>query len=295
MIAMWSGLIYAQAALPLYSGDIPGAIDAPDQEALRDATESFPFLLNVSQPMLYAYPVQAAAPTPAVLIFPGGSYRGVSIEKEGHAVARAFNAIGVSAFVVKYRTPNATHMSNRSTAPLQDAQQAMRVVRARAVEWNVDTKRVGVVGFSAGGHVAGSAALFYGQSDAAREDAALRPDFAVLLYPVISMADDYTHAMSRQNLLGAEPTDEQINRYSLDLHVSPSAPPMFLMHAADDRSVKVDNTLRLFAALRAQNVVAELHVYPKGGHGFGLVNATTPDRWIERCRNWLVSIGVLTQ
>jgi len=292
-------LAHAQSAmeLPLYEGAIRGAIDSPNAERLRDANDAAPFLLDVSRPTITAYALSdASAATPAVLIFPGGSYRGVSIEKEGHAAARAFNQMGVAAFVVKYRSPNDTHMTNRSLAPLQDAQQAIQMVRQRARDWNVDPQRVGVVGFSAGGHLAATAAFQFDQPVLPSDSGvSLRPDFVVLLYPVVSMSDELTHALSRQNLLGVASSKELVAQYSMELHVPTNAPPMFLMHAADDKAVKVENTLQLFAALRANNVAAEMHIYPRGGHGFGLVNATTNDQWIERCKNWLMSQGILTE
>jgi acetyl esterase/lipase len=281
--------------MPLYPGAIPGAINAPDEEAVRDPKEPYQFLLNVSVPKLIAYlPQSNGAATPAVLIFPGGSYRGLSIVKEGHEVALEFKRMGIAAFIVKYRTPDARHMSNRTTAPLQDAQQANALVRQRAAEWHIDPQRVGVVGFSAGGHLAATAAILFDEpADASLAKSNLRPDFAVLLYPVISMADELTHALSRTNLLGDSPSPELIRHYSMEHVVNARVPPMFLVHAADDKTVKVENTLRLFEALQSHEVPAEMHVYPRGGHGFGLNNATTPDRWIKHCENWLVSQGVL--
>jgi acetyl esterase/lipase len=288
--------VCAEETLPLYAGSIPNAIDASDEESVRDPNDRFPFLLNISRPTITAYPLPlGTAPTAAVLIFPGGSYAGVSIVKEGHDVARAFNAMGVAAFVVKYRMPNPKYMSDRTLGPLQDAQQAMRVVRSRAIEWNIDPQRVGIVGFSAGGHLAATAAMFFDQPVVSAPTLNLRPDFLVLLYPVVSMSDELTHRLSRTNFLGESPSAELKQRYSMELNVHPRAPTTFLMHAADDKSVKVENTLRLFEALQAKQIPTEMHIYPHGGHGFGLNNATTQDQWIEHCRHWLASQGIVAK
>lgn len=288
-------LALAQETLPLYPGGIPGAIAAPDDETVRDPKEVNTFLLGTSRPTMSVYVPKSSVPTPAVIIFPGGSYRGTSIMKEGYAVAEAFNKMGVAAFVVKYRTPNPKHMTNRTTAPLQDAQQAMRLVRSRAAEWNLDAKRIGIVGFSAGGHLAATAAMKFDQPVIpGSKTETLRPDFVVLAYPVISMSDDLTHSLSRTNLLGEAPSADLVRAYSMELNVNEKSAPVFLMHAADDKTVKVANSIRFFEALQAKGISTELHVYPKGGHGFGLDNATTTDRWIERVQSWLESQGMLT-
>jgi acetyl esterase/lipase len=218
----------------------------------------------------------------------------VSIVKEGFDVAKQLNAYGVAAFVVKYRTPSDKHMRDKTIGPLQDAQQALRVVRERAREWNVDSTRVGLLGFSAGGHLASTAATQFWNPvlpGATREQ--VRPDFLMLGYPVISFDAAIAHAGSRGMLLGRQPTREQLAKYSNELNVSAQTPPTFIMHAADDQTVDVINSLRFFEALQRAGVSSELIVYPAGGHGFGLNNSTTPDRWVERLRDWLLSRGYL--
>jgi acetyl esterase/lipase len=286
---------WAQEALPLYAADIPNAIDTTDEEALRDPQDPHPFYLNISRPLIYPYPLRnAQSPRAAIVILPGGSYRGVSIVKEGFAVAQQLNAYGVAAFVVKYRTPNDRYMRDKTIGPLQDAQQALRLVRERAREWNVDPQRVGLMGFSAGGHLASTAATqFAHPALAGATSAQVKPDFLILSYPVISFSDPITHTISREALLGQKPTREQIEKFSNELHVSAQTPPTFIMHAADDTSVVVANSLRFFEALQARGIPSQLMIYPAGGHGFGLNNPTTPDRWIERCRDWLLSRGYL--
>lgn len=288
--------VCAQQALPLYPGPIPGAIEAPDGERLRNPDEPHPFLLDVSRPTLTPYlPRERDGLRAAVIILPGGSYRGLSIVKEGEAVAKAFNELGIAAFVLKYRTPSSVHMRDRTRGPLQDAQQALRVVRERATAWNIDPARVGVIGFSAGGHLAATLATHFDRPVLAQwREANLRPDFVMLVYPVISFDDAITHRLSRRSLLGDAPAADAIREYSNELQVTQATPRTFIVHAADDSSVPVANSIRFFEALQRSRVAVELIVYPAGGHGFGLNNATTRDRWIERGRDWLMSQGLLT-
>lgn len=286
-------LAQAQQEMPLYEGEIPNSIAAPDEEATRDPNEAYLFRLNVSRPTVTVYePRLRDAKRAAVIILPGGTYRGVSIVKEGHDVARAFNELGVTAFVLKYRTPSERHMLDRARGPLQDAQQAMRFVRDRADEWRIDRNRVGVVGFSAGGHLAATLATQFDQPVLPQwRSANLRPDFLVLVYPVISFSDELTNPASRERLLGAAPAPDLIKHYSNELNVTARTPPAFLVHAADDAAVPVGNSMRFAEALYAHQVAVELIVYPTGGHGFGLNNPTTRDRWIDRCAQWLESQG----
>jgi acetyl esterase/lipase len=289
--------LYAAAQeRPLYQGAIPNAIDAPDEEALRDAKEPYPFLMNISRPTMTVHlPKQPDANRAGVIILPGGSYRGVSIVKEGHEVAEQLNAMGIAAFVVKYRTPSSAHMRNQSLGPLQDAQQAIRLVREHAKEWNVDPNRIGVMGFSAGGHLASTTATRFDKPVLKEwQGSNLRPDFLMLVYPVISMTE-IGHAVSRQMLLGDAPSSDVIAEFSNEQHVGDDAPPTFIVHAANDDAVPVANSLRFFEAVQAHKIPAELIVYPAGGHGFGLHNATTSDKWIERCREWMLSQGVLAK
>jgi acetyl esterase/lipase len=286
-------LAQAQQEMPLYAGDIPNAIAARDEETTRDPNEAYPFRLNISRPNLTVYaPRSRDTKRAAVIILPGGSYRGLSMVKEGHDVARAFNDLGVTAFVLKYRTPSERHMVDKTRGPLQDAQQAIRLVRDRADEWHIDPNRIGLIGFSAGGHLAATTGTQFDQPALPEWRAAnLRPDFLILVYPVISFSDELAHQGSREQLLGAAPAADLIKRYSNELNVTARTPPTFLVHAADDTTVAVGNSMRFAEALQAQHVAVELLVYPAGGHGFGLNNATTRDRWFDRCAQWLESQG----
>jgi len=280
-------------AQPLYSGDIPGAIVAPDEESVRDPKDPWPFVENTSRPTITAYrPAKQDSKRAAVVILPGGGYRGTSILKEGYDVARAFNDMGVTAFVVKYRTPSDKHMKDKRVGPLQDAQQAVASVRRDAQKWQIDPKRIGVIGFSAGGHLAAmTGTLFHSPVLAQWQSADVRPDFLMLIYPVITFTESTVHRGSRQQLLGNTPSTDDMKRFSAELAVTRDTPPTFLIHAADDQTVPVANSILFFEALQARNIPAQLMIYPAGGHGYGLNNATTGDRWIDRCRQWLRSQG----
>ena len=280
----------AEQTLPLYDGAIPNSIEVPDEEALRDPKEPYPFFLSISRPTITIHRAAGQGVHPAIVILPGGSYRGVSIVKEGHDVARAFNAMGITALVVKYRTPSERHMTNRSLGALQDAQRAMWLARQRADEWGIDARRVGLLGFSAGGHLAATVATRFNQPVLREwQGANLRPDFLILMYPVINLGDDIAHATSREMLLGAQPSKADKALFSADLAVTADAPPTFLIHAADDAGVPVANSIRYFEALQSHGVAAQLYIYTAGGHGFGLNNATTTDRWIDRVQTWLIA------
>ncbi|HVF18068.1 MAG TPA: alpha/beta hydrolase, partial [Steroidobacteraceae bacterium] len=214
----------AQQAMPLYPGDIPNSLAAPDQESLRDRDPNDPYLFyqNISRPQIYPFLLaNTKSPRAAIVILPGGSYRGVSIVKEGFDVAKQLNEYGIVAFVVKYRTPSDKHMRDKTIGSLQDAQQALRLVRSRAKEWNVDPTRVGLMGFSAGGHLASTAATRFKEpviEGATSEQ--VKPDFLMLGYPVISFEDSIAHAVSRESLLGNRPSRDQIEKYSIDRHVT---------------------------------------------------------------------------
>ncbi len=285
----------AKETLPLYPGPIPGAIEAPDEESTRDPKEAWVYRQEISRPTLTVFlPARTSAPTPAVVICPGGSYRGVSIDKEGYSVAHAFNQFGVAAFVLKYRTPNPRHMTHTYLGPLQDAQQALHVVHQRSSEWNLDRKRIGIVGFSAGGHLAASTSTLFARPVlSSHSPATSRPAFSILIYPVITMRDELTHQVSRSQLLGSSPSAELIERYSTNEAITDSTPPAFLVHAADDAGVPVGNSIRYFEALRAKQISAQLFIYARGGHGYGLNNPTSSDRWIDSARHWMTSEGWL--
>jgi pectinesterase len=225
----------------------------------------------------------------AVIICPGGGYAILAFDKEGTRVAEEFTKWGVTAFVLKNRLPDDSINIDKSLAPLQDAQQAIRYVRNNAATYGIDKNKIGIMGFSAGGHLASTAATHFNyKADVNNTDTtSVRPDFVILIYPVISFDSIITHKGSRNNLIGANASKETTDFFSNDLQVTAGAPPSFLVHAGDDAAVPVENSLRYYQACIKNKVPAELHLYPKGGHGFGMYIKTTDDNWMERLRNWL--------
>ena len=227
-----------------------------------------------------------------ILVAPGGSYRRVVLDKEGSALAAFFNARGYTLFVMSYRMPGDGHEEG-ADAPLADVQRAMRVIRAGAAEWKLDPARIGVLGFSAGGHVAASLGTRHDEAVYAPVDAAdafpARPAFMALVYPVITMRDAHHHSGSRHELIGDNPTEAQIGRYSLEERATRDAPPTFLLHAADDPAVKVENSLAMYSALRRLGVPVEMHLFERGKHGFGIRDAQglPVAVWPELMMNWI--------
>jgi acetyl esterase/lipase len=247
-----------QPGFPLWANGAPGALGSAPED----------------RPMITPYlPPDGRGNGTAVVVFPGGGYEHLSMVKEGSDIANWLAGLGVTAFVVRYRLGPAYHH------PIQrgDAQRAIRTVRARAAEWQVDPARLGIIGFSAGGHLAATAGTHFDAGDAASADpierAGARPDFMMLIYPVITMRDSITHAGSRLNLLGREPSPELVRLLSNETQVTARTPPAFLVHTFDDRTVPVQNSLLFYEAMRAAGVPAELHVFDHGPHGFGLAPA----------------------
>ncbi|MDB4891176.1 MAG: alpha/beta hydrolase, partial [Gemmatimonadetes bacterium] len=225
----------------------------------------------------------------AVVIFPGGGYQHLSMEKEGSDVANWLTSTGVTAFVVRYRLGPKYH----HPVMLGDAQRAIRTVRSRATEWGVDPARVGIIGFSAGGHLASTAGTHFDAGVATSSDvierANSRPDFMLLLYPVITMRDDsITHRGSRNNLLGNTPDDALVRLMSNELQVTRNTPPTFIVHSTDDKTVPIENSLMFYQALRNNAVPVEMHVFEYGGHGFGLApNDATLATWTTLAESWM--------
>ena len=284
----------SQMQVPLYDGKIPGARANALEEEYLESPEGLPLVKGIAIPKLYLYLAsENGQPTPCVIIFPGGGYVVEAYAHEGEAVARALNAAGISAVVVRYRLPLDEIMHDKSIGPLQDAQQAILKVRQHATEWNLLPDKIGIMGFSAGGHLAATAGTHFNDPRIKlrrrlRKNAnSLRPDFMMLVYPVISMQDSMTHGGSRQNLLGAHPSLQKINYFSNELHVQPHTPPTFLVHAEDDGAVPIANSLEFAKRLAAAGVPHELFRYPSGGHGFGLVNPKDSRQWLEAAIAWL--------
>jgi len=276
-------------SIPLY-GDaaIPNSKPGSDEETTTDGS----WIKNVSRPVIQVWlPAKAKATGAGVIIFPGGSYAGLTFDFEGIQQAKFFIDHGIAAFVVKYRIPSDRTMVDKSMGPLEDAQQAMRFARQHAAEWNVDPQRIGAIGFSAGGHLASTLATHFDKPYVDNPDHIdLRPGFLVLVYPVISMDAKITHMDSRKALLGTDPSDSQIRFFSNELHVTSDTPPTLILHAADDRLVDVDNSIVFFEALRHAGVPVESRLFQKGQHGFFLMPR---DRWQGAIMDWLASNGWL--
>lgn len=280
--------------VPLWPEGVPGGVPAGLAEHIVLRDNSFGLLdraaHDVTVPSLSVFLPQNPDGS-AILIIPGGGYKWVVIDKEGFEGARHFRREGATVYVLRYRLPHQGWAAGRD-APLQDAQRAMRVIRSRAGRDGIDPARVMVMGFSAGGHVAGTLACrFDAAVHAAKDDVdelPARPDAAALIYPVVTMERPYAHEGSRLNLLGPDPSAEAVRASSLEHMVRPEMPPVFLMHAGDDAAVPVENSLKLYGALRAAGVPAVLHVFEGGGHGFGLrgVSGTPLQAWPGMLSDW---------
>ncbi|MEZ4884011.1 MAG: alpha/beta hydrolase [Chitinophagales bacterium] len=278
----------AQNEIPLYVGTVPNSRNVPDTEKVEKRETGGRAIFNTAIPTLTAF-VPKYSNGKAVVICPGGGYVKTAFDKEGVLVAQSLNEDSITTFVLKYRIPQDLTNVDKSLAPLQDAQQAIRFVRKNAAKYQLDPTKIGIMGFSAGGHLAASAAThFHKLADSNELDTtSVRPDFVILIYPVISFTDELTHKGSRDHLIGEYPNEAAILHWSNEKQVTPDSPPTFLVHAANDISVPVGNSLAYYSACIKNGVPVEMHLYPKGGHGFGMFNETTKDIWMERLKNWL--------
>jgi acetyl esterase/lipase len=237
---------------------------------------------------------------PAVIICPGGGYTYLTVDKEGDEVARMFNRNGVTAFVLLYRLPDGSDPLPDSTpAPIQDVHRALRLVRANSAKWKIDPTRIGILGFSAGGHVASTAATQFDAGNPTDADPinqqSSRPDFAVLMYPVVSMHAPIAHAGSCHNLLGKAPSNDWLDKFSADQNISKQTPPLFIVHAEDDKTVPVENSLRVAEAASKAGVPCDLVLLKTGGHGFGLgSHGGEPAVWPKLCIDWMRARQILS-
>ncbi|KAA6440083.1 alpha/beta hydrolase [Dyadobacter flavalbus] len=279
---------FAQTEIPLYPAQIPNSIQVADQETNKDN-----IIRNVSKPTLTVYlPEPGKANGTSVIVCPGGGYGVLVMDYEGHRIAKELNKSGIAAFILKYRLPDARIMKDQSIGPLQDAQQAIKTVRERAGEWKIDPGKIGIMGFSAGGHLASTAGTHYDSTFIENpRKISLRPDFIILIYPVISLSDRIGHKGSGTNLLGAAPSAEKIKYFSNELQVSKTTPPTFLTHAGDDTVVPVSNSIKFYEALNAHGVPADMHIYSRGEHGY--LKSPAFQEWFGRCLQWMQSNQLL--
>lgn len=256
--------------LPLWPNGAPNSNELNGEEQSGEG-----WISNVTEPFIKVFPAEKPNGM-AIIMCPGGGYGGLAISHEGYDMAPWFNTQGITYVVLKYRMPNGHY-----EVPLSDAEQAIRLVRQHAAEWGVNPQRVGIMGASAGGHLAASLATLYSSEKT-------RPDFQILFYPVISMLKGVTHGGSRKNLIGENPSQELELKYSLERQVSPRSPQAFIMLSADDGAVLPINGIGYFLALRDQKVPATLHVYPTGEHGWGFRdNFMYKRQWTEELEKWL--------
>lgn len=308
LFAAWPALSQAQtgavriepdAIVNLWPGVAPGAPNPLPKEEI--VFRNNPFNLvdraahQVATPNLSLF-VPKKPNGAAILIIPGGGYSWVVIDKEGYEGAKRFAAEGYMVYVLRYRLPHQGWAAGPDT-PLQDAQRAMRLIRSRADQDGIQANQIMVMGFSAGGHVAGSLALKFDQQIAPRLDKvdglSAKPDLAVLMYPVVTMTEPFRHPKSRENMIGLSPSPEAIAAYSLETSVRADAPPLFILHAGDDPAVPVENALALYEAARRVKASVTLHLFEKGGHGFGLrgITGTPLAVWPDLVLSWAQDKG----
>jgi len=285
--------------LKLWPDGIPGSKNDPSYVENIITTEGrVTRANNVVTPDLTVYlPDPATANGTAVLICPGGGYGTLAFDHEGNAIAQWLNDNGIAGIILKYRLPSARIMADKSTGPLQDAQEAMRVIRRNAASWKIDPGKVGVIGFSAGGHLASTISTHYADKVyEVKDNISARPDFSLLIYPVITMDTTFTHRGTRNNLIGPDPTEKNVFRFSNEKQVNAETPPAFLVHSSDDNAVPVLNSISYYEALVRNKVAAELHIFQKGGHGYGLApKGGTESSWPGLCLIWLKKNKIIAE
>lgn len=277
-------------SMPLYKGPIPNSKGAPNEESEGSLFGRFPAVEKISRPTMTAYlaPRDRSVGS-SVIIFPGGGYVGEVFSIDCDSVAELLQNRGVAAFVVKYRLPSDVTMDEKSIGPLQDAQEAIKLVREHASAWGLNPARLGVMGLSAGGHLASTAGTHFLKAYIPNAAGAnLRPDFMILVYPVISMLDEITDKGTRTALLGPNPPESLIKLFSNELQVTEATPPAMLVHAEGDTVVDAENSIRFFEALRRHHIPAELLILPKSDHGFF---SMPRDEWLQPIFNWMIRNG----
>jgi len=292
---MISATMAQNQVLPLWEGDPPNYKDTGEETIVE--TNDIMVVSNVQKPEIAVYlPAKRNATGKAVLICPGGGYHVLAYDWEGIDMASWLNSKGIAAIVLTYRLPIASSNIIPHKSPLMDAQRALRTVRVNAEKWNVDPAKIGVMGFSAGGHLASTLSTHFDAGDPASQDpveqVSCRPDFSILMYPVISFSDEITHKGSKQALLGDDPDPELVKYFSNELQVNEDTPPAILIHSADDEVVPVENSIAYFSAIKEYSKQSELHIYPYGGHGYSLaIGKGHLSTWPDRVIDWITYLN----
>lgn len=286
-----------ETVMKLWPDGVPGSLDNPNySEKSTVANGIMSRYEKVTDPTVIVFLPQADKATgSAVLICPGGGYGVLAFDHEGYAIAKWLNDNGIAGIILKYRLPSDLIMKDKSTGPLQDAQEGIRLIRRNAAKWNINPRRIGVIGFSAGGHLASTLSTHFSEKVYPLKDTvSARPDFSLLIYPVITFDSSFTHMGSRNNLIGKDASEDQVRHFSNELRITSDTPPAFLVHSADDKAVPVKNSIVYFEGLNKYNIPTELHIFQKGGHGYGMsVGKGTQASWPGLCINWLKANGFL--
>ena len=277
--------------IPLWSGKAPYSLPCENTE-YTDSTDGIIRTRNIKNATLSFYFSDKTINCTSILICPGGGYSILAVGHEGEDIAKWLNSFGVTGIVLKYRLPDTSFVTNKQLVPVTDALEAVRLVRSKARHLGFDPGKIGIMGFSAGGHVASTVLTHYKKETVTNyPKVSARPDFGILVYPVISMTESITHNGSRNNLLGPYPEVTTIRYFSGEENVDNQTPPVFIVHTEDNQAVKIENSINFFEALRKKGVPAELHIYPYGGHGFGLAKGKPGiSHWPELCKNWLKNV-----
>ena len=291
---------YAQKdIIPLYPEGVKCGNDLP---AVTDYDGTGRIFKKVVDPEIWYYPSEKKNSTQtAILVIPGGGYWGLWFDHEGVKVANWLNGLGISAFVLKHRVPHWESEDCRSKVALSDAQRAMRIIRANSKKWDINPNTIGVLGFSAGGHLASTLSTHHDNgldlSEIEIDKTSSRPDFSVLVYPVVTMKYPYTHFGSRKDLLGEIPSEELVTYFSNDLQVRSDTPPAILIHTDEDKVVPPENSINYYLALRKFNIPAALHIWEGGSHGLGLADNYEGSfkNWPETVKNWMIERGLLSK
>jgi acetyl esterase/lipase len=276
--------------LKLWPKGVPGSLKNETYTEKETIANGIPSRYEkVTDPTLTVFlPAKEKATGTAVLICPGGGYGVLAFDHEGYQIARWLNENGIAGIILKYRLPSDLIMKDKSIGPLQDAQEGIRFIRRNAAAWNINPRRVGVIGFSAGGHLASSVSTHYSEKVYDSDTTSARPDFSLLIYPVITFDASFTHMGSRNNLIGNDASAEAVKHFSNELQINEKTPPAFLVHSADDKVVPVKNSIVYFDGLNKFSIPVEMHIFQKGGHGYGLSTGKgTQASWPQLCISWL--------